>query len=150
MKMREYKIEIWLPLNPAELFGFFSDAANLEALRPPWLNFRIVTPMPIEMKSGALIDYQLKVHGLPIRWRTRINIWEPPHRFVDEQIHGPYRRWVHEHTFEAFGGGTKVRDVVSYAVPLDFLTHRYLVRPDIEKVFHFRSQELLKRFSRRL
>jgi ligand-binding SRPBCC domain-containing protein len=149
MKIREFKSELWLPLDPAELFGFFSDASNLDALTPPWLNFKIVTPMPIVMQPGALIDYKLKVHGFSISWRTRINIWEPPHRFVDEQIKGPYQRWLHEHTFVAHEGGTKVCDTVSYAVPLDFLTNRFIVRPDIEKIFGYRSRELSKRFAKR-
>jgi len=78
---------------PSEIFPYFANAANLDALTPPWLNFRIVTPLTIEMRQGALIDYRLRVHGLPLRWRTRINIWEPPYRFVDEQIRGPCSRW---------------------------------------------------------
>jgi ligand-binding SRPBCC domain-containing protein len=87
--------------------------------------------------------------GVPLRWRTRINVWQPPHRFVDEQIHGPYRQWIHEHTFAARDGGTLARDVMHYAVPLDFLVHRWLVQPDIEKTFAFCTQELRKRFSTR-
>lgn len=83
------------------------------------------------MKAGALIDYRLRVRGLPLRWRTLIREWQPPHRFVDEQIRGPYRQWIHEHTFEARDGGTLARDHVRYAVPFDFLAHRLLVRPDI-------------------
>jgi ligand-binding SRPBCC domain-containing protein len=149
VKIREFKNELWLPLDPAELFGFFSDATNLDMLTPPWLHFHVVTPPPIAMKPGALIDYEMKIHGLKIRWRTRINIWEPPHRFVDEQIVGPYQRWLHEHTFVSHDGGTKVCDLVTYAAPLDFLTHRFLVRPDIEKIFAYRSHELSKRFSKR-
>ena len=98
------------------------------------------------MKAGALIDYRLRVHGLPLCWRTRINVWQPPHRFVDEQIRGPYRQWIHEHTFEARDGGTLARDVVRYAVPLDFLVHGLLVRPDIERIFQYRTEALQKRF----
>jgi ligand-binding SRPBCC domain-containing protein len=147
MTLHEFKSEIWLPLQPEELFDFFANAENLEALTPPWLNFRILTPTPIHMRAGALIDYRLRVHGLPIRWRTRINVWEPPHRFVDEQLRGPYRQWIHEHTFVAHDGGTKACDRVNYAVPFDFLTHRLMVRPDIEKIFAYRSRELLKIFS---
>jgi ligand-binding SRPBCC domain-containing protein len=149
MRIREFSTELWLPLPPAELFPFFAAAANLDALTPPWLNFHIVTPPPIAMREGALIDYRLRVRGVPLRWRTRINVLQPPHRFVDEQIRGPYRQWIHEHTFEARDGGTLARDVVHYAVPLDFLVHRWLVQPDIEKIFAFRTQELHKRFSTR-
>lgn len=146
MRFREYSTELWLPLPPEEIFPFFSNAANLDAITPPWLHFAIRTPPPILLREGALIDYRLRVRGLPLRWRTRINAWQPPHRFVDEQIRGPYRLWVHEHTFEARAGGTLARDHVRYAVPLDFLTHRWLVRPDIEKIFQFRTAALQKKF----
>ena len=149
MNIREFSDELWLPLPPDELFPFFANAANLDALTPPWLNFRIVTQPPIEMCEGALIDYRLCVHGLPLRWRTRINLWEPPYRFVDEQIRGPYLQWIHEHTFEPHDGGTLTCDHVRYAAPFDFLTHRWLVRPDLEKIFAYRKQELRKRFSNR-
>jgi len=147
MKMREFRSELWLPLPPARLFPFFADAANLDAITPPWLNFRIVTPPPIVMGEGTLIDYRLRVHGLPLRWRTLVREWQPPHHFVDEQIRGPYRQWIHEHTFEARDGGTLAREVVRYAVPLDFLLHRRFVRPDIEKIFQYRSEALCKRFA---
>ena len=149
MKIREFKSELWLPLPPEQLILFFADATNLQELTPPWLDFKILTPTPIPLREGALIDYKLRVHGLPVRWRTRINIWKPPLRFVDEQIHGPYRQWIHEHTFEPRDGGTLARDRVLYAVPLDFFVHRWLVQPDIKKIFAFRTQELRKRFSKR-
>jgi len=146
MRLREFSAELWLPVPPDGLFPFFADAANLNALTPPLLNFHIVTPPPIVMREGTLIDYRLRVRGVPLRWRTRINVWQPPHRFVDEQIRGPYRLWLHEHTFEPRDGGTLARDHVRYAVALDFLVHRWLVRPDLEKIFAFRAQELRKRF----
>lgn len=146
MRIHEFKSELWLPLPPALLFPFFADAANLDAITPPWLHFKIVTPRPIVMHEGTLIDYRLRVRGLPLRWRTRINAWRPPHRFVDEQIRGPYRQWIHEHTFEVQAGGTLARDHVHYAVSLDFVVHRWFVRPDIEKIFEFRSAALQKKF----
>jgi len=146
MRVHEFQSEVWLPLTPAELFPFFADAGNLDALTPPWLHFRIVTPTPIAMCEGALIDYRLRVRGVPLRWRTRINVWQPPHRFVDEQLRGPYRQWIHEHTFEASRRGTLARDHVRYAVPLDFLMHRWFVRPDIERIFRFRSEALRRKF----
>ncbi len=149
MRVREFATELWLPLPPEELFPFFANAANLDTLTPPWLNFHILTPPPIAMREGALIDYRLRVRGVPLRWRTRINRWQPPHRFVDEQLRGPYRQWLHEHTFEPRDGGTLARDRVRYAVPFDFLVHRWLVRPDVEKIFAYRAQELRKRFSKR-
>ena len=142
MRVREFSTELWLPLPPEKIFPFFSDAANLDALTPPWLNFKIVTPPPITMREGTQLDYRLRIHGLPVRWRTRITAWQPPHRFVDEQIRGPYRQWIHEHTFEPRDGGTLVRDLVRYAAPFDFLVHRWLVRPDVEKIFAYRAQAL--------
>ena len=146
MKMRSFESELWLPLPPSDVFPFFGDAANLEAITPTWLHFKTLTPAPIEMKAGTLIDYQIRVHGFPCKWRTRISVWEPPYRFVDEQIRGPYRQWIHEHQFEAKRGGTLVRDSVRYAVPFDFLIHAWLVRPDIEQIFLYRSTALQKRF----
>jgi hypothetical protein len=146
MRVHEFQSELWLPRTPEEIFPFFADATNLETLTPPWLHFEILTPRPITMREGALIDYRLRVHGLPLRWRTRINAWKPPHRFVDEQLRGPYRWWIHEHTFEARDGGTLARDHVHYAVALDLLVHRLLVRPDLERIFEHRVQGLRKRF----
>jgi len=146
MRVHEFKTELWLPLLPEELFSFFADAANLDAITPPWLHFHIVTPPPIAMRESALIDYRLRVHGIPLRWRTRINAWQPPHRFEDKQIRGPYRQWIHEHTFEARDGGTLARDVVLYAVPFDFIAHRWLVRPDVERIFQYRAEALQQRF----
>ena len=149
MRIREFQCEIWLPLPPEELFPFFSDAANLDAITPKWLHFRIATPQPVEMREGALIDYKLRVHGLPLRWRTLIREWNPPHHFVDEQLRGPYRQWIHRHTFEPQNGGTLARDIVHYAVPFDLIAHPLFVRPDIEKIFAYRQEALRKRFGSR-
>jgi ligand-binding SRPBCC domain-containing protein len=148
MKVREYFCELELPAPPEEVFPFFADAANLEAITPPWLNFHIVTPRPIVMHEGALIDYRVRVRGLPLRWRTRINLWQPPNQFVDEQLRGPYRMWIHEHTFTPHAGSTLARDHVRYAIPFDFLLHRF-VRSDIEKIFRFRAEALKARFGRK-
>jgi ligand-binding SRPBCC domain-containing protein len=99
------------------------------------------------MHEGTLIDYQLRVRGLPVCWRTRISAWQPPHRFVDEQLRGPYRQWIHEHIFEPRDGGTLCRDIVKYAVPFDFLVHPLFVRRDVEKIFAFRAAALKKHFA---
>lgn len=147
MKLHEFRTELWLPAPRDEVFAFFADAANLDSITPPWLHFHIVTPPPIKMKAGALIDYRLRVHGLPIRWRTHISVWEPGVRFVDEQMRGPYRTWIHEHTFADRDGGTLVRDHVRYSVPFGFLVHSWLVRPDVEKIFAHRTEALRLRFN---
>jgi len=146
MRIREFSTALWLPLPPEALFPFFADASNLEAITPPWLHFRIMTPLPIVMKEGTLIDYRLQVRGIPLRWRTRIKAWQPPNYFVDEQLRGPYRKWIHEHKFELCNGGTMVRDIVHYALHFDWLVHRLFVRPDIERIFNFRADALRRRF----
>ena len=148
MRVREFKTELWLPRPPEQVFPFFADAGNLDAITPPWLHFHIVTPRPIEMRAGALIDYKLRVRGLPLCWRTLIKEWQPPYRFVDEQVRGPYRQWIHTHTFEPRAAGTLARDVVQYAVPFDFIAHTLFVRRDIEKIFAYRQETLRKRFVR--
>ena len=138
-----------LPTRPEDVFPFFGDAHNLEALTPPWLGFRVVTPHPIDMRPGTLIEYRLRLHGVPIRWRTRIAVWDPPHRFVDVQLSGPYKLWHHTHDFEPApgeGGGTLMRDTVRYALPLGplgELAHRLLVRRDLERIFDFRQRTVL-------
>ena len=146
MKIREFESELWLPRPREEVFEFFADPANLEAITPPWVRFHTLTPRPIEMRAGTLIDYRLRVRGFPVRWRTRIRAWEPPFRFVDEQLRGPYRLWVHEHEFESRDGGTLVRDRVRYAVPFDFLVHKLFVEGDIAKILNYRRDQLLRRF----
>ncbi len=133
-----------IPAPPEDVFPFFEDAHNLEAITPPWLGFRVATPGPIEMGPGAVIEYRFKLHGLPIRWRTRIEAWEPGRRFVDVQLEGPYRLWHHVHTFEPDGGGTLMRDAVRYALPLGplgALAHAAFVGRDLERIFDFRRQE---------
>jgi ligand-binding SRPBCC domain-containing protein len=143
---RVFESELWLPRPREEVFAFFSNAANLDAITPAWLHFRTLTPQPITLRKGATIDYRLRIRGVPIRWRTLISEWEPPHRFVDEQLRGPYRQWIHEHTFTERDGGTLVRDRVRYAVPFDSLVHRLLVRPDVERIFAHRAAVLQQLF----
>jgi ligand-binding SRPBCC domain-containing protein len=130
-----------------DVFGFFADAANLEVITPPWLSFRVVTPRPVAMAAGTLIEYRLRLHGLPISWLTEIAIWEPGVRFVDTQLRGPYALWHHTHEFEALGGGrTLMRDTVRYALPfgpLGALAHRLFVRHDLERIFDYRRKAVL-------
>jgi ligand-binding SRPBCC domain-containing protein len=137
---------MWLPQPLEQVFAFFAEAENLQALTPKWLDFALVTPRPVRMQPGTLIDYRLKLHGLPIRWQSEITAWEPPHRFVDEQRRGPYRLWIHEHRFQTWDSGTHVTDFVRYAVPGGVLVDRLLVRRDIERIFAFRRQKLLEIF----
>ncbi len=139
--------ELWVPRPRAEVFAFFANASNLEPLTPPFLNFQILTPSPIEMRVGLRIDYRLRLHGLPLRWQSEITAWEPPHRFVDEQRRGPYRHWVHEHRFEERQGGTQVFDSVQYAVYGGFLIERLFVRRDVENIFAYRQRRLLEIFA---
>jgi ligand-binding SRPBCC domain-containing protein len=146
MKVRQFVSELWLPRPREEVFAFFSDARNLDAITPAWLRFGMLSPAPVRMTEGAVIDYKLRVHGLPIRWRTKITEWNPPLRFVDEQLRGPYRLWIHEHDFEPRDGGTLVRDQVRYAVPFDFLVHRLFVRRDVSRIFAYRSEKLRRQF----
>lgn len=144
--MHIFDAETILPAPREELFAFFSNALKLQEITPPWLHFRVVTPTPIEMREGTLIDYRLRLRGVPMTWRTLISRWDPPHCFVDEQLRGPYRLWRHRHEFEEHAGGTLMRDHVEYRVPLDRLVHRWLVRPDIEKIFAYRATRLARLF----
>ena len=114
--MNQYTLqtELWLPRPRDQVFPFFAEARNLETLTPPWLQFEVLTPPPIPMRSGTLIDYRIRVHGVPIRWRTEIAEWQPPHRFVDVQLRGPYILWHHIRTFQERDGGTLCGDVVCY------------------------------------
>jgi ligand-binding SRPBCC domain-containing protein len=138
--------ELWLPRPLDEVFAFFSNAHNLDRITPPWLHFQVLTPPPIPMHVGQRIDYRLRVRGVPIRWQSEITAWEPPHRFVDEQRRGPYRAWIHEHTFEAQDGGTLARDLVQYAVLGGALVNRLFVARDVERIFAFRSEMLREIF----
>ena len=124
MKTFHFDDRLWLPRPRPEVFEFFSDAFNLEKITPPLLKFHVVTAPPIRMQEGTEIEYRLKIRGIPMRWRSRITVWDPPRRFVDEQLHGPYRLWVHEHRFTEDAGGTSCEDSVEYAPAGRRLTHR--------------------------
>lgn len=133
-----------------DLFPFFADAYNLQELTPDLLKFEVLTPKPINMKPGALIDYRLRVRGLPIKWRTEIEVWDPPHRFVDQQLKGPYERWHHTHTFTPTSdGGTLCKDRVEYRPaggPLAPLVNKFFVQRDVVNIFKYRTVEIAKRF----
>jgi hypothetical protein len=146
--MYEINAEITLPRPLKEVFPFFSDARNLERLTPDWLRFEVLTPEPIEMASGTLIDYRLRLRGIPIRWQSEITAWEPPYRFVDEQRRGPYRTWIHEHSFEERDGDTIARDRVMYDHMGGRLVNRLLVARDVEKIFAYRRKMMMEIFQR--
>lgn len=140
MKVRRLVREQHLEPPPAEVFPFFAEARNLEAITPPLLGFRVVTPGQIEMGEGTLIQYRMRIRGVPLDWLTRIDRWEPGVAFADTQLAGPYRLWYHTHTFEPRSGGTLMRDVVHYALPLWPLGEvaAPLVRRELERIFDFR------------
>jgi ligand-binding SRPBCC domain-containing protein len=129
-------------------FAFFSDAANLERLTPPWVNFRIVTAMPVVMRGGLEIDYRIAIHGVPVPWRSRIDVWEPGRRFVDRQLWGPYRWWRHEHRFEAAASGTPVIDEIEFVPRLRWVSAR-LVQRDVARIFAYRQRALACAFGDR-
>jgi ligand-binding SRPBCC domain-containing protein len=135
---RSQRVEV-----PIELaFGFYGSSDNLEPLTPPWLHFEVTTPRPLRLRAGTLLDYRLKLHGVPVRWTTLIETWEPPLRFVDSQAKGPYSLWEHTHLFERDGdGATIIHDRIRYAIPLGPLgtiAHRLFVRRDLERIFDYR------------
>lgn len=128
------------------LFEFFSDAFQLEQLTPPWLNFKILTPAPIKIQTGCLIDYTIRLRGIPIRWKTEISSWDPPFSFTDRQLKGPYLLWEHLHTFETVPEGTLASDEVRYRVFGGRIVNRLLVQRDLEKIFTYRRERMLELF----
>ena len=141
--------EQWVPQPPETVFPFFSEAKNLEGLTPPWLNFRILKSSSDPVKQGTLIDYQLKIHGIPVQWRTLIEKWEPSRQFVDTQLKGPYAKWHHTHSFQPMAGGTLLSDRVLYRLPLGALGKamaHWKVRKDIDAIFRFRHQRIQEIF----
>ena len=142
MPPRQYSCSMRIERPLEEVFQLFSVPHNLEAITPAWLRFQIVPPEPGDLCEGARIHYRLRLRGIPLRWTSVISAWEPPHRFVDTQLRGPFRTWIHEHTFRRDGDATIVDDHVTYAAPLGFLVERWLVKPDVERIFRFREQSL--------
>jgi ligand-binding SRPBCC domain-containing protein len=134
--------EIFLPQPRAQVFKFFADPANLDRLTPGWLDFKIVTPPDAEIHQGMRLDYRLRLHGLPLRWQSEIEVWNPPSLFVDRQTKGPYSLWIHQHSFREKDGGTFARDQVEYAVLGGKLVQRLLVAPDLERIFRYRHHIL--------
>ncbi len=143
-----FRTRIELPLARERVFPFFAEAANLETITPPELNFRIVTPPPIRMAEGAMIRYRLRLLGVPFDWLTRITVWDPPREFVDEQVHGPYRTWVHRHLFVETSARTRIHDAVTYELPLYPIGELAapIVYLQVRRIFAYRAWALERRF----
>ena len=139
------RAQTWVSLPRDEVFPFFADAANLQQLTPPWLRFCIRTPQPIEMRVGALIEYRISLHGIPMSWLTEISAFQPPQMFVDQQRRGPYRTWIHTHQFRPDRGGTLLLDHVEFELPRGAIVAP-LVRHDLRKIFTYRHEALLAHF----
>jgi ligand-binding SRPBCC domain-containing protein len=140
VKVHVLEREQWLRATQGRVVDFFADAHNLDAITPPWVNFQVLTPHPIEMRAGLLLNYRLRLAGVPLRWRTRIESWDPPHGFVDVAERSPYALWEHQHRFEPKGDGVLVADRVRYALPLaplGELAHP-IVRAALAAIFDYR------------
>ena len=145
MSRFQFKAEQRFDKSLSEVFEFFSHAENLELITPPWLNFKILTALPIKMQTGTIIDYQIKLYGIPFRWKTEINFWEPPEVFIDTQIKGPYSIWIHEHRFAEQDGQTIMTDTVNYDIAAGFLSlpiHKLFLKKQIEKIFAYRRETI--------
>lgn len=135
--------ETVIPRPLEEVFDFFSKAENLNRITPADLHFRFLSPLPVKIKKGTTIDYRIRISGIPFRWRTLISEWEPPYRFTDEQIRGPYRMWIHQHTFTAVEGGTLMKDKVQFLSPgffLEPLVNRLFVEHRVKAIFAYREK----------
>jgi len=141
------KKQLWLPQAREKVFEFFADPYNLDRLTPAWLKFKVLASGPVEMQQGTLLNYRLRIRGIPIRWQSEITAWEPPSRFIDRQTQGPYSLWIHEHLFEDYQGGTYIKDNVEYAVTGGTIVQKLFVAPDLERIFRYRHQVLERLFN---
>lgn len=140
-RQQVFEIEQFIPKKPDEVFPFFSDAKNLEKITPPWLHFKILDQSTPQIKEGTIFNYQLRVRGFPVKWRSRIEDWQVNKQFVDTQLRGPYKLWHHTHLFEEIPGGTKMLDRVIYELPLGLIGDIFggrLVRKDVKTIFDYR------------
>lgn len=143
----ELRRSLFIPRPRDEVFAFFSDALNLERITPEFLRFRVLTPAPIAVHPGTIIDYELRLYGVRFRWKTRIEAFDPPTTFVDTQVRGPYKLWRHTHEFEEVPGGTEMRDRVEYDLPsgpVGRLARAIFVRRSVEEIFDHRNKTILE------
>jgi len=141
--------EQWIERPIDEVFAFFADAQNLEEITPPWVGFKILSMSTDSIAEGTIIRYRLRLHGIPVHWRTNICEWNPPYSFVDEQTSGPYKTWHHTHKFEAHGSRTKMIDDVLYSLHFGIIgriVHSVMVRKDVSRIFDYRRQRIDQRF----
>ena len=148
-KIYTFYKEQFVPSDMDSVFEFFSRPENLEKITPSSMGFNIITPTPIEMKEGAIIDYTVKILGVQVRWRTMITSYKENEYFVDEQLKGPYSYWHHKHTFKEVDGGVLIIDEITYALPLQAfrrIVHPVLIKPQLNQIFNFRFQTIKDKF----
>jgi ligand-binding SRPBCC domain-containing protein len=152
LRIHTLQREQWVDRPLEKVFPFFERPENLALITPPSLGFRLLTPSPVAMEQGRIIDYTIRVLGVRVRWRSLISTYEPPFRFVDEQLMGPYSFWHHTHRFAAEGSGTRLLDEVRYALPaylpqpLATLLHRLQVEPTLKHIFDYRQHQFRRLF----
>ena len=147
---KQFIFEQWVPKTKEEVFPFFAEAKNLEKITPSFLKFKVTGMKPDKIEKDAIINYQLKLQGIPLKWKTRIVDWSPPNFFSDNQESGPYSKWFHQHHFKSFGGGTLMTDIVNFKIPLGLIGYgvsQWKVISDIDKIFQYRRETIYKKYS---
>ncbi|MEM7645959.1 MAG: TIGR01777 family oxidoreductase [Pseudomonadota bacterium] len=147
---RRLIFEQWVPSKKEEVFPFFAEAKNLEQIPPPSLNFHILDSSTEKIQLNTIFNYKLKIDGIPVRWRTLIKAWDPPHFFADNQEKGPYRKWYHEHYFKDLAGGTLMTDQVDLEIPLGWLGYgaaSWKVLRDVKNIFRYRREVIHKKYN---
>ena len=144
MRVHHYKTSLVLPLKIDDVFPFFCDVLNLERITPPELHFCILTPYPVEISKGTVVDYRLRLYGIPLRWRSEITTWNPPYKFVDQQVLGPYNTWIHSHLFYEHDCSTRIEDTVHYRLPLWPFSELVapLVHHQLGRIFRYREEAI--------
>ena len=133
---------LWIPRPIKEVFTFFADVSQLQRVTPSWMHFRVEGYVPSSLTEGTIVNFRLKLRGIPFRWTSIISLWDPPHGFVDEQLYGPFKLWKHQHKFSLENGGTRVEDVVTYRTPIGGIIEKFVIRPDLNKIFDYRERRI--------